>query len=342
MPEQSTQPEARVPGQAAPAAESGPAAAPEQEPVVRAQSARPAGDPAGNRIGILVGGLILALVVGFTLGKLLGPAESPTAGATTGAPAAAPDPSAGGAHVHSPLASAGSEVGGLSVSSGGYTMVPAAAVFAAPGPQDLKFTVNGADGKPVTTFAIMHEKPLHLIVVRRDMTGYQHLHPTMAADGTWSVRADLATPGVWRAYADFTAINAAGTQTALALGTDLTVAGDHRPVPLPAVAREAVVDGQTVAFEGTPVIGASQPLLFTVRQGGQTVTGLQPYLGSFGHLVVLRELDLGYVHVHPEPALVNGGVKFWMSAPSPGRYRMFFDYQVGGKVRTAQFTVEVK
>jgi hypothetical protein len=228
------------------------------------------------------------------------------------------------------------------VSSGGYTLVPAAAVFAAPGPQELKFTVNGADGKPVVNFAVVHEKPLHLVVVRRDMTGYQHLHPTMAPDGTWSVRADLATPGVWRAYADFTAINAAGTQTALALGTDLVVAGDYQPQPLPAPAREATVDGQTVVFEGTPAIGASQPLLFTVRQGGATVTGLEPYLGSFGHLVVLRELDLGYVHVHPEPALVNGGVKFWMSAPSPGRYRMFFDYSEGGRVRTAQFTLDVK
>jgi hypothetical protein len=213
--------------------------------------------------------------------------------------------------------------------------------FAAPGPQELRFTVHGPDGKPVLDYAVVHEKKLHLIVVRRDMTGYQHLHPTLAADGTWTVRADLATPGVWRAYADFTAISAGGTQTALALGADLVVAGDHRPQPLPAAAREAAVDGQTVSYEGSPVIGASQPLLFTVKQAGATAA-LEPYLGSFGHLVVLRELDLAYVHVHPEPVLVNGGVKFWLSAPSPGRYRMFFDYSVGGKVRTAQFTLEVR
>lgn len=327
MPEQqATQAEPEVPAQAG---------------TVRAQAAGRSGDPAGTRLGMFVGGLIVALVVGFTLGKVLGPAQSPTQGATTGAPASSPDAGMGGAHVHAPGASAGSEVGGLSVSSGGYTLAPAAAVFAAPGPQQLKFTINGADGKAVTNFAVVHSKPLHLVVVRRDMTGYQHLHPTMAADGSWTVRADLATPGLWRAYADFTAVSAGGTQTAIALGADLTVAGDHRPQPLPAAARAAAIDGQTVAYEGTPVIGASQPLLFTVKQGG-AVAALEPYLGSFGHLVVLRELDLAYVHVHPEPALVNGGVKFWLAAPSPGRYRMFFDYSVGGKVRTAQFTLEVK
>ncbi|MEK8109242.1 hypothetical protein NKG94_40115 [Micromonospora sp. M12] len=36
---------------------------------------------------------------------------------------------------------------------------------------------------------------MHLIVVRRDLTGYQHLHPTMAKDGTWSVPLTLAQPG---------------------------------------------------------------------------------------------------------------------------------------------------
>lgn len=312
---------------------------PAQAGVVRAQSAARTGDAAGTKLGMFVGGLIVALVVGFTLGKVLGPAESPTQGATTGAPAASPG--MGGAHAHAPGASAGSEVGGLAVSSGGYTLAPAATVFAAPGPQQLKFVVNGADGKAVTDFAVVHDKPLHLVVVRRDMTGYQHLHPTMAADGTWTVQADLATPGPWRAYADFTAVSAGGTQTAIALGTDLTVAGDYRPQPLPAAAREVSADGLTAGYEGTPVIGASQPMLFTVKQGGATAA-LEPYLGSFGHLVVLRELDLAYVHVHPEPALVNGGVKFWLAAPSPGRYRMFFDYSVGGKVRTAQYTLEVK
>jgi hypothetical protein len=68
---------------------------------------------------------------------------------------------------------------------------------------------------------------------------------------------------------------------------------------------------------------------------------VQPYLGSFGHLVILRSGDLLYVHVHPEPQLANGAVKFWTAAPSPGRYRMFFDFQVDGRVRTAEYTLVV-
>jgi hypothetical protein len=68
---------------------------------------------------------------------------------------------------------------------------------------------------------------------------------------------------------------------------------------------------------------------------------LQPYLGAFGHLVALRQGDLGYVHVHPEEQMVDGKVKFWLAAPSAGTYRMFFDFQVAGRVHTAAWTVTV-
>jgi hypothetical protein len=59
-------------------------------------------------------------------------------------------------------------------------------------------------------------------------------------------------------------------------------------------------------------------------------------------LVVLREGDVGYVHVHPEEQVVDGKVKFWLAAPGPGRYRMFFDFQVAGKVHTAGWTAIVQ
>ena len=46
-----------------------------------------------------------------------------------------------------------------------------------PGPQPLAFTVIGPDGQPVTAYDEQHERDLHLIVVRRDLTGFQHVHP---------------------------------------------------------------------------------------------------------------------------------------------------------------------
>jgi hypothetical protein len=163
----------------------------------------------------------------------------------------------------------------------------------------------------------------------------------MAPDGTWSVPLTLPTPGVWRAYLDFTALDSTGGQIPLTLGVDLVAAGPYAPRPLPPPAREATVDGFTVTYEGTPQIGAIQPLLFRVFTGGNPVTALEPYLGAYGHLVAVRDGDLGYLHVHPETELVGGAVKFWLAAPSSGRYRLYFDFQVAGAVHTAEFTVSV-
>jgi hypothetical protein len=187
---------------------------------------------------------------------------------------------------------------------------------------------------------VVHDKPLHLIVIRRDLTGFQHLHPTMAADGTWRVPLTLAQPGSYRAVADFTAV-VGGQQIATTLGVDLTVPGEYAPGPLPAPARQAVTGDFQVSYEGEPRTGSTQPLLMAVTTQGRPAA-VEPYLGAYGHLVVLREGDVGYVHVHPEAALVDGKLKFWLAAPGPGRYRMFLDFQAGGKVHTAAWTTEVK
>ncbi|GAB3157765.1 hypothetical protein GCM10027290_59520 [Micromonospora sonneratiae] len=305
-------------------------------------------DPGSTRLALVVGGLVLALIAGFAIGRIdTGPGASTASGsATTGQaddghvhpPGTAPHehPAAGAAGV-----TTGAEVGGLSLSAGGFTLVPTTASFPVGRSQDFRFQVRGTDRAPVTNFTVQHEKPMHLIVVRRDLSGFQHLHPTMAPDGTWSIPLTLPEAGVWRAYADFAASDSAGRQTAVTLGVDLVASGDYRPRPLPAVAREATADDFTVTFEGTPQVGTTQPLLFRIFRNGSPVTGLERYLGAYGHLVALRDGDLGYVHVHPEEQLVGGAVKFWLAAPSPGNYRLYLDFQVEGTVRTAEFTLTV-
>jgi len=314
----------------------------EASPAARTADGPPA-DRSGLRLGLFVGGLVVALLAGFGLGRLNGGGSASPTGSVAGtadhthAPGTAPhEHGAGGT-----TAAAGAEVGGLTVSADGYTLVPAATAFTPGRAGDLRFTIQGADRRPVTTFAIVHEKPLHLIVARRDLSGFQHLHPTMAADGTWSVPLTLPDPGIWRAYADFTVDTPAGQQVATTLGVDLVVAGAYTPKELPAAATATTVDGFAVSYTGTPSIGATQPLAFRVTRDGAPAA-LEPYLGSFGHLVTLREGDMGYLHVHPDAVAAPGEVKFWLAAPSPGRYRMFFDFQVGGVVRTAEFTVRVE
>ncbi|MCM4081954.1 hypothetical protein [Paractinoplanes hotanensis] len=321
-------------------------------------SETPVGDKAGFRLAAFGAVLVVVLFAGYGLGRLNNSTTSasapPAAGTQTGAampgmamPSTAVDENQ--PHAHNADGSSvragsampmGAAVGGLSLSSGGLTLAPEATTFSAGRAQPLRFRVAGAGGAPVTTYAVVHDKPLHLIVVRRDLTGFQHLHPTMAADGTWETDLTLAEPGIYRMIADFTAI-VGGQQVATTLGSDLTVAGNYTPRPLPAPARSDNPDGFTVSYEGTPGTEATQPLLMTVTGADGKTAELDPYLGAFGHLVVMREGDLAYVHVHPEATLVDGKVKFWLTAPSSGSYRMFFDFQVAGRVHTAEWSLKV-
>lgn len=326
-------------------------------------------DRPANRMLIFVGVLVVALLGGIGLGRVTsdGPARATPGGAAdhTHAPGEpshdhpAPGGTAeqgtadggGDGHDHfgadasgsgdAPSTTADPAVGGLSVSQAGYRLVPETASLPVGTRHDFRFQVSGPDGRVVTAFEERHEKPLHMIVVRRDLTGYQHLHPTMGDDGTWQIPLTLPEAGAWRAYADLAARDTAGKVHELTLGVDLVAAGNFAPRPLPPPAREATVDGFTVAVEGTPRVGSTQPLLFRVTSGGAPVSNLERYLGAYGHLVALREGDLGYVHVHPEEELANGAIKFWLAAPSAGSYRLFLDFQVAGVVRTAEFTLTV-
>ncbi|WP_086838386.1 hypothetical protein [Amycolatopsis kentuckyensis] len=227
--------------------------------------------------------------------------------------------------------------GGLASSKDGYTFTPAGAT---PEAGRFSFTITGPDGRPVTGFDVEHEKKLHLIVVRRDTSGFRHVHPEMAPDGTWSVPLALAAAGSYRAFADFAPTGG----EPMTLGVDLSVAGDYRPA-VHAPSRTAQVDGYTVELAGDLTAGKTSPLTLTVSRGGVPVTDLQPYLAAYGHLVALREGDLAYLHVHPDGEPGDGKtaagprVKFAAEVPSVGTYRLFLDFKHGDVVRTAEFTV---
>jgi hypothetical protein len=199
----------------------------------------------------------------------------------------------------------------------------------APGEATVSFQIQDAAGDPVTSYDVEHEKELHLIVLgTRDLTDFQHVHPTRAADGTWTADLELAPGTSYRLYAD----GSTGGAGFLATGEIYTSGSQPAPRPLPEPATRDAVDGFDVELEH----GDGEATLRVARDGAPVQ--LEPYLGALGHLVVIRVDDLEYLHVHPE---VGATPVFAVSGLAPGRYRYFFDFQVDGVVRTAAFTVDV-
>ncbi len=270
---------------------------------------------------------VLALVFGAALaaGNALGPDHDGSAQAHTGH---------GDGH-----AGAGAMAGmtdqplrGLAVSQDGLTLELARTTARRGKRFDLAFRIAGRDGQTVRAFDVEHTKRMHFIVVRRDMTGFQHLHPAQAADGRWSVPVTLREAGSYRVFADFSVHGRPHT-----LAADLTVDGTVRSHALPVPVERVDVDGLRVSLtEGASRAGEASGLGFTVTRDRRPVA-VQDYLGAKGHLVALREGDLAFLHVHPD----EGSLRFMATFPTAGAYRLFLQFRVDGRVHTAPFTQEV-
>lgn len=270
--------------------------------------------PSTSSVAARLAGFAAVLTLVFAAAALAGsridvhPGQSPTAKAG-GMAEMAPQP-----------------VRGLAVSEGGLTLKLARTSAARGRRFTLAFRIVDGQGRTVRHFDVEHTKRMHLIVVRRDMTGFQHLHPTERADGTWTVPAMLRDAGSYRVFADFSAGGRAHT-----LADDLAVDGVVRSRPLPAPARGVAVDGMRVALREE-----GGELVFDVTRTGRPVA-VEDYLGAKGHLVALREGDLAFLHVHPDA----NRLRFMAEFPTAGRYRLFLQFKTGGRIHTAAFTKEV-
>ena len=221
---------------------------------------------------------------------------------------------------------------GLAVSDNGLTLELARRAAPRDTQFQLSFRILGKDGRPVHEFDVEHTKRMHLIVVRRDLSGFQHVHPTLRADGTWTTPLTLPQAGTYRVFADF---SVGGRPTTLA--DDLQVDGAVRSRALPAPAKIAETDGFRVRLtDGAVRAGQESELTFGVTRDGKRVR-LQNYLGAKGHLVALREGDLAFLHVHPDA----NSLRFEADFLDAGSYRLFLQFQVAGRVHTAAFTLEV-
>ncbi|MFF3068952.1 hypothetical protein ACFVSN_01950 [Kitasatospora sp. NPDC057904] len=277
----------------------------------------------------------------LVLGMAFSVPRSPQPAAAAAAPAMADGmagmPGMTGTAPAPAAAQAAAPARGLASEQDGYRL--ALETTAAP----VRFTITGPDGAPVTDLTVHQTKRLHFYAIRTDLTGFQHLHPEQAPDGSWT--ADLAplAPGSWRLYADFIP-NTGPHSPEYVLSRTVTVPGEAAPVPLPAPAERTTVDGYTVTLHAQPMAGAYQ-LTASFEKDGRPVTDLQPYLDSYAHLSAFHEGDQALAHLHPANAVTgdNGGptLTFQAMLPEPGDWRVFLQFQTAGQVHTAELTLRV-
>ncbi|MBM7566897.1 hypothetical protein [Paenibacillus sacheonensis] len=210
----------------------------------------------------------------------------------------------------------------------------------------LLLQVRNPAGQPVDEFAEDMTKLMHLIVVSKDLSSFQHLHPTYEGEGRFRVKVTFPHGGPFLLVSEFMPDGKGLTVHKAwmnALGTE------PDPTALVASGSEAVVsNGIEIKLSAMPEVGEFKAgemamLNFSLSKAG---TGerivLEPYLGTFGHCVILDENANQYVHVHAAAEMSTGSsVMFHTEFPKAGTYKLWAQFQYRGEVITAPYVVRV-
>ena len=200
--------------------------------------------------------------------------------------------------------------------------------------------IHEADGRMLGDFEILHEKKIHLIIVREGLDIFDHIHPDVDGSGYITATHVFPVGGTYRLFADF---KPHGKAQALASAT-VDVAGESPTAqPLKVNVPGSIAGGE---LEGEVSITAkpddATEVSFDLRdKEGKPVTDLEPYLGAMGHLVIVSADGQQYIHAHPmhDGDSAASVVRFEAHFPKPGLYKGWGQFQRKETVFTIPFVV---
>ncbi|ASS73685.1 hypothetical protein CIG75_00965 [Tumebacillus algifaecis] len=208
----------------------------------------------------------------------------------------------------------------------------------------IRVHIQDEAGSAVEKFDVSHEKLMHLIVVSKDLAYFDHLHPKYLGGGDFEVTTTFPSGGAYKLIADYVPSGASKSTQTSWLNVE---GGGATSVPLRVdPTNSKVIDGVKVALNFEQVKAGRDTKLSFVFSNAATqapINDLEPYLGAVGHVVILSAGTDHYLHVHPVDEQAQGPeAAFMTNFPVQGIYKIWGQFQRGGKVFTVPFVVEVQ
>ena len=200
---------------------------------------------------------------------------------------------------------------------------------------------------PVRHLEHVHERPMHVMIISPDLAGFTHIHPEVTPYGDWEVNHTFHSPGRYRVYSEFTPPGANQRVEFF----DVQITGPSQTPDVPPRPRVVLENAASLRA------GRDLELLFRVKE---PVPQWQPYLGAWAHVAIAGEALSSFLHAHPmensegkirsnevhshtpealgpPPSLIRVAAVF----PKAGRYKLWLQMQVDGRVETTPFAIQV-
>ena len=223
-----------------------------------------------------------------------------------------------------------------------------------------------------------HGKLMHMFLVREPaLDAFAHVHPVPETPSAerFVVPVPPLPAGKYRVYGDI--VHESGYAQTLVATADMPASGVAASSADPDDSwflGAAVSEGTAAPFraaDGTQIVwlrgqeplveGAERLLTFAARGSDGAPVALEPYMGMFGHVAVTREDGAVFAHLHPSGSISMAALQKFAGSdphalhrapatsevtvpyafPKAGRYRVWVQIKLAGRVVTGAFDAQV-
>lgn len=207
-----------------------------------------------------------------------------------------------------------------------------------------------AVGDAIKEFELVHDRPMHLIIVRDDLSYFDHLH-LEPQNGIFATAYSFPSAGDYKLWVDVKPQGGRQFLTAFRLHIEGQPVYERFSLAVDNQYTKLVMNGQyrvSLALPSELGIHHGANLKFSIADvNGKPITDLQPMLGAKAHSIIISEDTHDFLHVHPEEEVSSswrGGpdAAFHAQFPKAGLYKTWVQFQHHGKTITADFVLSVK
>ncbi|MBI2654077.1 hypothetical protein HYX02_04665 [Candidatus Woesearchaeota archaeon] len=199
----------------------------------------------------------------------------------------------------------------------------------------LKFTINDIQSKkPVSNLEVIHDKIMHIVLVRDDLKHFDHVHPKMVESGGFAVPYEFLASGLYRIWIDFTID---GMQHIVDF--DINVPGDVESE------EKNLLDGIKVNFLTPNEIFADKEIELKFEifdKNNKPVPITEKFLAADAHLISIDKSLEEFEHNHDEKFDKDNKISFIHAFEKAGKHKIWIQFSVGGRTKTANSDVAVK